>query len=143
MSDEEKEVLRELEGTLKAEIGEARAARPSVSAMHFPSQKLALTQLSFPSLFLRQSLAALPGEDMYRLNAEATLLEAQGVPRRRTLPPHIPPPDGWEAMGSSELELGAAEAEARGAGAEEPYFDAPETLPADELITSGAPLPVR
>jgi hypothetical protein len=85
-----------------------------------------------------QSQAALPSYGVYYPKAEeATATARGGVP-----PPHLPPPDGWEAA-AAQVERGAAEAEARAVAAEEPYFDAPETLPTDELITSGVPLPVR
>ena len=62
--------------------------------------------------------------------------EVEGVP------PHIPPPEGWEAAGEA-VERGNAAATERAARAaeREPYFDAPETLPTDELITAGAPVP--
>ncbi len=96
---------------------------------------VALTRLF---LVRAQSQAALPSYGVYYPKAkEAAAAAARGVP-----PPHLPPPDGWEAA-AAQVERGAAEAEARAVAAEEPYFDASETLPTDELITSGVPLPVR
>jgi hypothetical protein len=49
--------------------------------------------------------------------------------------PHLPPPEGWEAAAREAERAAEAEADAT------VFFDAPATLPVDELITSGAPVP--
>ena len=56
--------------------------------------------------------------------------------------PCVPPPEGWEAAGEA-AEEGTAAAVTLNEEPGGPYFDASETLPlpADELITAGAPIP--
>ena len=56
--------------------------------------------------------------------------------------PCVPPPEGWEAAGDA-AEEGTAAAVTLNEEPGGPYFDASDTLPlpADELITAGAPIP--
>ena len=56
--------------------------------------------------------------------------------------PCVPPPEGWEAAGEA-AEEGTAATETLNEEPGGPYFDASDTLPlpADELITAGAPIP--
>jgi hypothetical protein len=67
---------------------------------------------------------------------EQSLRESRGALSADPVP-QLPPPGGWEEAGRA---VGAA---AKAEAAKEPYFDAVETLPVDELITSGAPVQVR
>ena len=56
--------------------------------------------------------------------------------------PCVPPPEGWEAAGEA-AEEGTAATVTLNEEPGGPYFDASDTLPlpADELITAGAPIP--